>query len=236
MGISILELVQRELKQANFVTDIAFPGQKYPVLTEPVAAVHLEKVDRASLTVTVEVNIICPASLGGTTCELEALRATEVLRWAGAVCIQNGCTYDGLAQVYQVSVMATFTGITEADDCTIGPGFTVRINGLRVLNVVSFTAEHSAAHKTQFAMGENAPVGISPGKRLWEIRLEEVIPAGTAEVAQSADLFELKLTTDIQVENFYHCRWLSEKREFTRDGLHRIRTGVAMSREVSAVE
>lgn len=236
MGISILELVQRELKQANFKTDIAFPGQKYPVLTEPVAVVHLEKVDRASLSVTVEVNIICPASFGGTACEVEALRATEVLRWAGAVCIQNGCTYDGLAQVYQVSVMATFTGITEPDDCSIGPGFYVRINGLRVLNVVSFTAERSASHRTQYAMGENAPVGISPGKWIWEIRLEELIPAGTSEVPQDTELFELKLKTDIQIEDFYHCRWLSEKREFTRDGLRRIRTGVAMSREVSAVE
>ena len=236
MGISILELVLRELKQANFVADIAFPGQKYPVLTEPVAAVHLEKVDRASLTVTVEVNIICPAALGGTTCELEALRATEVLRWAGAKCIQNGCTYDGLAQVYQVSVLATFTGITEADDCAIGPGFTVRVNGLRLPNAVAFTAEKEAEHKAQYAMGENAPVGISPGSWLWKLQLEELIPAGTPEVTQGTELFELELTTDIQVEDFFHCRWLSEKREYTRDGLRRIRTGISMSREVSAVE
>jgi hypothetical protein len=54
LGISILELVLRLLRQENFTADIAYPGQKYPVLTEPVAAVHLEKVDRANLTVTVE--------------------------------------------------------------------------------------------------------------------------------------------------------------------------------------
>ena len=233
MGISILERVVRELRQENFEADIAYPGQKYPVLTDPVAAVHLQKVDRASLTVTVEVNIICPASLGGTTCELEALRATEVLRWAGAVCVQNGCRYDGLAQVYEVAVLATFTGITEADDCTIGPGFTVKINRLLVQNAIGFTAQQKADHQVQFAMGENAPVGISPGSWTWQLELEELIPAGSAETLQSAELFELELTTAVQTETFYHCRWLSEKREFTKAGLRRTRTGIAMSREVS---
>lgn len=236
MGISILELVLRELRQSRFHADIAYPGQKYPVLTEPVAAVHLQKVDRASLTVTVEINIICPAALGGTTCELEALRATEVLRWAGAVCVQNGCSYDGLAQVYQVSVLATFTGITEADDCTIGPGFWVHINDLQLRNATVFAAEQTGENQVQYAMGENEPVGICPGKKLWTIRLEEVIPAGTSEVAQTTELFTLRLTTSIQEETFFHCWWESEKREYTRDGLHRVRTGVAIRREVALIE
>ena len=236
MGISILELVLRELRQARFQADIAFPGQKYPILTEPVAAVHLEKVDRDSLTVTVEVNIICPASLGGTVCELEALRATEVLRWAGAECVQNGCSYDGLAQVYQVSVLATFIGITEADDCTIGPGFTVHMNEVRLKNAVSFTAERRENHLVQYAMGENDPVGISPGSKGWTIRLEERIPVGSPEVGQMTELFELRLTTPIQKEYFFHCRWESEKREYTRNGLYRVRTGIAMTREVVPIE
>ena len=99
MGISILELVLRKLRQARFTADVAYPGQKFPEIKSTVAAVHIEKVDRANMTVTVEVNIISPADLGGTACEVEALRATDALRWAGAVCVQNGCTYDGVSQV-----------------------------------------------------------------------------------------------------------------------------------------
>lgn len=233
MGISILERVIQTLREENFEADIAFPGQKYPVLTQPVAAVHLQKVDRANLTVTVEVNVICPAILGGAVCEMEALRATEVLRWDGAVCIQNECSYDGLAQVYVVSVLATFTGVTDAENCTIGPGFTVTINGLQVRDVISFTAEQKADHQAQFAIGENAPVGIIPGSWLWHLELEELIPAGSAETIQSEELFELKLDTNLQAETFFHCRWLTEKREFTKSGLRRIRTGIAMSRKVA---
>lgn len=232
MGISILEMVLRLLRQEDFTADIAYPGQKYPVLTEPVAAVHLEKVDRSSLTVTVEVNIICPASLGGTTCELEALRATEVLRWAGATCIQHGCSYDGLAQVYEVSVMATFTGVTEEDSCVIGPGFTVHVSDIYHPYAISFTATETADHEVRYAVGEIAPIGLSPGSTAWKLELEELIPAGSPEAEQPADLFTLKLTTDIQTEYYYHCRWTSVKREFTRDGLRKTRVGYAMSKEV----
>ena len=141
MGISILALVLRRLREENFQADVAYPGQVSPQIREPVAAVHIEKVDRSNLSVTVEVNIICPAALGGTACEVEALRATEVLRWAGAVCVQNGCSYDGVGQVYVVSVLATFTCITEADDCTMGPGFKVFIAELLMPYAVSFSAE-----------------------------------------------------------------------------------------------
>ncbi len=231
MGISILELVLRRLREENFTADIAYPGQKFPMITDTVAAVHIEKVDRAGMTVTVEVNIISPASMGGTACELEALRATEVLRWAKAVCIQNGCTYDGVAQVYVVSILATFTGVTEADDCTIWPGFYVYINGIRQPYAVGFSEEELPGYQAEYAMGESEPAGISRGSYLWNICLEERIPAGSPETAEPAGAFQLKVTTDLKTETYYYCRWTSVKREFTKDGLRRTRKGISMLRE-----
>ena len=231
MGISILELVLRRLREEQFQADIAYPGQKFPQITEPVAAVHIEKVDRANLTVTIEVNIICPASMGGTTCELEALRATEVLRWARAVCVQNGCTYDGISQVYVVSILATFTGITEADDCTIGPGFTVYINEIFQPYVISVQEEEVPGYQAEYVMGESAPAEISRGSYLWNIQMEELIPAGSAESEEPAGAFQLKIETDVKTEVYYHCRWTSIKREFSKAGLRRTRKGIAMLRQ-----
>lgn len=231
VGISILELVLRRLRQENFNADIAYPGQKFPRITEPVAAVHIAKVDRASLTVTVEVNIVCPGSMGGTVCEVEALRATEVLRWSGAVCIQSGCRYDGVAQVYAVPILATFTAVTEADDCVIGPGFYVYINGLRQPNATAFSEEEVTGCQAEFVMGEAAPAGASRGSCLWQIQLEELIPAGSPETVEPAAGFELKVVTDRKTEVYEHCDWTSIRREFTRDGLRRIRRGLAMLRE-----
>ena len=230
MGISILELVLRRLREENFLADVAFPGQKYPVITEPVAAVHIEKVDRANLTVTVEVSVICPAALGGVYCEVEALRATEVLRWAGATCIQNGCEYNGLAQVYVVSILATFTCVTEAENCTLGPGFQVFVDKVAMPFAVSFQSEHIINSEVHFEMGSDMPAGTSSGRWMWEIRLEELIPAGNIEEDYHMGVFELRLESDTVTETYSECRWTSVSREFTRQGLRRIRRGISRRR------
>ncbi len=232
MGLSILELVLRRLREAGFDADVAYPGQKYPQISDTVAAVHIEKVDRANLTVTLEVNIICPASLGGTACEVEALRATEVLQWDGAVCVQNGCTYDGASQVYIVAVLATYTCVTEEDDCTLGPGFRVFIDEIYQPFAVSFSEEETCSHQAEFEMGETAPIGISLGKRLWNITMEELILPGSPEAPNPESAFELMIVRDAGTEIYYHCRWLTVKRELSRSGLRRIRTGIAMDKEV----
>ena len=151
----------RRLRNAEFQVDVAYPGQKFPQITKTVAAVHIQKVDRANMTVTLEVNIISPASLGGTACELEALRATEVLQWDSAICVQNGCTYDGASQVYVVAVLATYTCVTEADSCTLGPGFYACINGTSCL--LSGTVIRFDAFGTSIAYHQYIAHGTSYG-------------------------------------------------------------------------
>ena len=231
MGYSILELVLRRLREDGFTADIAFPGQKFPQISDTVAAVHIEKVDRANLEVTVEISIICPASMGGTVCEVKALRATEVLRWSGAVCVQNGCTYDGVAQVYVVSVLATFTGITEAEDCSIGPGFYCYVDNQIHRFVIGFSAVQETGAAAEYVIGEAAPVATSLGTQAWQIQLEELIPVGSPEFDNPTEPCVVKILTDQKTEIYSGCRWTQIRREFTRQGLRRIRTGVALLRE-----
>ena len=235
MGISILELVLRRLREENFLADVAFPGQKYPAIRDPVAAVHIEKVDRANLTVTVEVSIICPGELGGAYCEVEALRATEVLRWAGATCVQNGCEYDGHAQVYVVRILATFTCVTEAENCVMGPGFHVYVQERPILFALSFEAEQVTDLEARYVMGEDDPVGISSGSRIWKLRLEELIPWGNLVEENPEGAFQLRLESDTVTETYFNCRWTSVRREFTRQGLRRVRTGISMLRQEAQV-
>ena len=231
MGYSILELVLRRLRQAGFRADAAYPGQKYPQIGETVATAHIEKVDRANLTVTMEVSIISPAAAGGTACEVEALRATEILRWAGAVCVQNGCTYDGVSQVYVVSILATFTGTTDADDCVIWPGFYCYVDGKIQRFAANIRVEEVTGRQLEYAMGEAAPTGISEGCHYWNIELEEVIPAGSAVTAEAGTDFTLKLITGEKTEEFEHCTWLSTARTYSKEGLRRVHKGVALSRK-----
>lgn len=230
MGYSILELVLRRLRQAGFRADIAYPGQKYPQIGETVATVHIEKVDRANLTVTMEVSILCPASTGGTACEIEALRATEILRWAGAVCVQDGCTYDGVSQVYVVNVLATFTGTTDENDCVIWPGFYCYVDDLIQRFAIGITVEEETGRKAEFVMGEAAPTGVSEGSHYWNIQLEELIPAGSGVSEEPGAEFVLRLVTDEKTEEFTGCTWLSTRREYTKAGLRRIHKGIALAR------
>ena len=231
MGMSILDLVLMKLKQYGFTADVAFPGQKYPAISDTVAAVHLESVDRTGRTVTVEVNIISPAALGGTHCEVEALRATEALRWAGGRCIQKGCTYDGVSQVYMVAVQATFIGVTGEDSYTAGPGFLVFINNSYHSRVRVFREEESGDCAVAHAMGETLPTGLAPGNKVWKLYLEEMIPYDSPEQAEPAGEFTLKVQLPDKTETYTGCRWTQVQRELSQDGLRRIRTGFALGRQ-----
>lgn len=169
--------------------------------------------------------------MGGTACEVEALRATEILRWSGAVCIQNGCTYDGISQVYVVAILATFTCVTEASKCSLGPGFRAYINDIVQPNAIAFSEEEVSGVQAEYVTGESAPAGASQGSSLWYIQLEELFPAGTPEKAEPVGAFTLEISTDVKTELYYHCRWTSVKREFSREGLRKTRKGIAMLRQ-----
>ena len=236
MGSAILELVLAKLREAGIPADVAYPGQRCPVITAPVAAVHIEKVDRADLEVTVGIRIISPSSLGGSHCELAALRAAEVLRQAGAECVQNGCRYEGVAQVYEVSILAAFTCAADGDAYTLGPGFRVFVDGVQMGHAVSFRAEQTIKSQAHYEMGSDAPAGISGGSWIWEIRLEELIPTDSPEAAHPEGEFQLRLERDGMTETYSGCRWTSVRREFTRQGLRRIRTGICLTRGESIGE
>ncbi len=228
-------MVLRTLRQERFSASVAFPGQKFPQIADTVAAVHIEQVDRANLTVTVEVSIICPASMGGTACEMEALRATEVLRWSGAVCVQNGCRYDGVAQVYTVQILATYSGVTEQDSCKVWRGFYCYRNDIRRMFARSFTSEYRNGAQAEYVMGEMLPVASSLGSRVWEIRLEELVPVGSPEPEDDEGEFTLQVDTEQKSEVYTGCRWSSVKRVVDQKGVHRVSTGFARSREVNAL-
>lgn len=233
MGNSILELVLRHLQEDGFTVCGAYPGQMFPQIREPVAAVHIEQVDRANLTVTLEISLLYPGRLGGSACELEALRITESLRATGAVCVQRGCTYDGASQLYTVSILATYTGVTETADCKIWPGFYCYINQQRLPYIQSFTAEETADTQPVYSLDTAAVLAFSTGKRLWQLETVEQIPVGEAEVSAPEGEFSLRIETDPLTEVFTGCHWYSVRRQRSKEGLYRICKGYALNREVT---
>lgn len=231
MGISILEMVVQHLRQKGFPADIAYPGQKYPQITRVVAAVHILTVDRSGRTVTLEVNVLCPGAMGGTQCELEALRATELLRQLGGRCIQKGCRYDGAGQVYVVPIDATFTAMTEAESHVMGPGYHVYIDEQHHPHVVSFAQEQHLVTEPVEELGRSRPAAQVPQQSWWSLRLEELIPVGAEEQPQPRRGFTLKVVTGSRGEIYTGCLWQSIRREYTALGLRRICQGTAAGKK-----
>ncbi len=231
MSGTILDRVLEQLREADFTAVAAYPGQKFSGISGIMAAVQIQEASPADGTVTVKVDILSPASMGGAACQLAALRAGEALYQAGGECVQKACSFDGGARMYTVPILAAFACIPGEDSLTIGQGFQVYAGGVLLPYALSFQAEQKLDHGVQFAMGETAPVGVSLGSWYWAITLEEQIPPGLPETAHPAESFTLRVVSDTAAESYAQCRWTNVRREFTRQGLRRVCTGIALLRE-----
>lgn len=231
MGSPILETVLRILQEVGFTAVSAYPGQKFPQVAGPVAAVHIHKVDNSSRTVTVEVTILCPSGMGGAACEEAALTATAAMQSVQAVCLQNGCIYDGVTQVYSVSILATFSGIPEEKDCTMGVGFQIHLDDVYHPWAVAFSEEKVREQTLEFATRSPVAVAITSGSYYWNLRLEELVPPGFSETAEPGAEFQIRVVRNGKTDCYGPCRWSSVTRSFTPEGLRRVCKGIALMRE-----
>lgn len=233
MGSVILQRVLTALKNGGFAAELAYPGRKMPQITGPVAAVHMARVDSAALTSTVSVTILSPGELGGSACEAEAMEAMELLLGCGAVCVQEGCVYDRVSQLYAVEIRASFAGVSWPEGTT-GAGFSVSINGVSHGCAVAFQSEETRDFTAEYVTTDPLPMANGTGMIQWSLRLEEQIPVGTAEPAEPGPGFSLVVSTDEKKEVYTGCQWISISREYSSQGLRRLRKGFALKREETA--
>lgn len=232
MGNVTLQQVLSALKAGGFAAELAYPGRTMPRITGPVAAVHMEKVDSAALTSTVAVSILCPGELGGAACEEAAMGALELLVGCGAACIQRGCVYDRVSQLYAVEISAAFTSPSQPEEeIPDDPGFSIAIDGVQQDCAVSFLSEETRGYTAEYVTTEPLPMASAPGTVQWSLRLEERIPVGTAEPAEPSPGFSLVVTTGEKRERYTGCQWTCVSREYDGQGLRRIRKGFALNRE-----
>lgn len=228
-----IDTVLEVLEKTGISAAMAYPGQAAPAITGSVAAVQLEKLDLAEGTQTVAVHILCPAALGGNTCEAEAQRAAQALHKAGAACVQDGCVYDRVGQTYRCVIHAAFpTAAVGTGD--LAPFFTVVLDGKRRSYCKAFRSEETTGCQPEYLCGNAEPVSSSTGKHLFWLRLEEWIPAGVAQGESVSGTFTLEIFLPGQIETYTGCRWTGITREFSPAGLRQIREGFAQSRKVES--
>jgi len=223
LGTIVSGVIDR-LRSAGIRSDEAYPGRQIPALTGAVAAVRLGRVDRSVRTTRVQVVIMSPASLGGSSCEVTALRAVEVLQDMGGTCVKEMCRFDEMANVFYSEIDAAFFGTALENSWSAGPGYSVKLGAQPLDHVVRFSAQRST-DKEVTAIGDAK----------WSFTLEELLPPGTSEPSDPAEPFTVTVSRPGGEESFTGCTWSMVKREETIRGVTQIRQGIAEKRNVMGI-
>lgn len=222
MGGLILDSVINMLNHGGIRAEAAYPAGRITRVTEPVAAVSLDKADQKSQTVTVRVDILGPKESGGYICQKKALEACTILEEGGAVCCQEGCHFLNKGNVFRVTVRAVFRGTARANELEEMPHFEIRIGELTLPYACGFTAEqipNSTGELVQDAF--------------WKFTLEEFFPWGVLDGLAAESLFVLELRNMGVMERYKNCQWTGKKRIAEEMGIRQIRTGKAEERSMT---
>lgn len=221
MGQMIVDKVTQLLIAQGIRAERAFPTERIARITEPVAAVSLEKADLDARTAVVLVEILAPQESGGYLCQTKALEACAVLETAGAACSQGGCDFLSKGHLFRVPVKAVFQGVARADDMEAVPQFTIKTGSLTLSYACGFTAK-------QVLSSEDNSLQSEP----WELTVEEFFPWGTMDTLVAEEPFRLQLKCMGKTEQYENCRWTSRKRTVEEKGIRQFRTATAASRSI----
>ena len=219
MGQMILDEVTQLLLAGGIRAESAFPSERITRITEPVAAVSLEKADLSARTVTVLAEILGPQENGGYLCQKKALQACAILEEAGATCTVGGCDFLNKGNVFRVPVKATFRGMARSTELEEVPGFTIVTGPLTLTYACGFSAEQAVKSSTTSL--QNAP---------WEFVVEEFFPWGVQDTLEADEPFMLDIRSLGNVERYEDCSWTERKRIVEERGIRQIRKGKAEGR------
>lgn len=224
MGRPDLKKVIDGLQEQGYRTDRAFPGERMPHIQKPAVAVALQKEEETSQTLAV--TVLYPENMGGSACEDDAQLVAGFLRSMGYACVQEHCQYDGKSDRFYVRILATWS------DELAGLPYSVSIEGTLMQHTTGFTAEQKTETLAIGAMGQAEPAGFVAAAQPWTVKLEELIPRDAVEPEDPGEPFAMIVRRGAIGEYYQGCRWISNHREDTWEGLRRVRTGVALTRSI----
>ena len=221
MGQMIVDQVVQLLNGGNVRTEAAFPSGKIIRVTEPVAAVSLEKADMAEHSAVVLVEVLAPRESGGYACQKKALEVCKILEEEGAVCVQGRCSFVGQSDLFRVPVKATFYGIFRPNTAQALVQPVLVAGGMTLERMCDFSAR-------QEVVGTNS-IYDAP----WEFTVEEFFPWGEFNTLEPDEPFTMDLRYEGNIERFEQCRWTHRERIKERGGIRQIRKGKATGRSLT---
>lgn len=225
MGRPDITAVIRKLQQEGYRAARAFPGVKMPHIQKPAVAVALH--EERSESQTLAVSVLYPETMGGGACEDDACRVADILREQGYVCIQEHCQYDGKSDRFSVRILAVWEEPKPED-----APFSVSVEGTLMKYVEAFSSEQKSSVIPIRVMGQTEPVGYVSMPQPWTFTMEELIPVDMEEPAELVEPFSFLVRRGGIGEYYQGCRWTSQIRRDTEQGLVKVRTGTAESRSI----
>lgn len=214
-----LNTVIAGLQREGYRTGRAFPGERMPHIQKPAVAVALQK--EASGSQTLAVTVLYPENMGGGACEDDARVVAGFLRGMGYECVQEHCQYDGKSDRFFVRILATWNDV-QAD-----APYTVTVGE----NLMRYTTSFQAEQKINVEDWDGRD-GENSASAPWSLTLEEMIPRDVEEPEDVAAPFALTVSRGTVEESYSDCCWSSYNRLDTQEGLRKVRTILALKRNV----
>ena len=214
-----LNTVIAGLQREGYRTGRAFPGERMPHIQKPAVAVALQK--EASGSQTLAVTVLYPENMGGGACEDDARVVAGFLRGMGYECVQEHCQYDGKSDRFFVRILATWNDV-QAD-----APYTVTVGE----NLMRYTTSFQAEQKINVEDWDGTD-GENSASAPWTLTLEEMIPRDVEEPEDVAAPFALTVSRGTVEESYSDCCWSSHNRLDTQEGLRKVRTILALKRNV----
>ena len=221
----ILDRVVDRLIESGISAYLAYPGTAQTDIGEGCAAVSLEKMEYTTRSAVVLVSVMVPVSAGGAACQKLGIRVGGVLEAMGAVCVQEGCRFDGYADGYCVNVRGTFYGADVTEQWESAASFRVKLEDTELGNTVGFQAEQEV----------DAVTGEPLSSAVWIFRLEETFGRGEGPMPAPTEPFTITVLRSGSTDVYRECKWTAVALENTATGLRQIRQGVAKSRSFMVV-
>ena len=190
-----------------------------PHIQKPAVAVALQK--EASGSQTLAVTVLYPENMGGGACEDDARVVAGFLRGMGYECVQEHCQYDGKSDRFFVRILATWNDV-QAD-----APYTVTVGE----NLMRYTTSFQAEQKINVEDWDGRD-GENSASAPWTLTLEEMIPRDVEEPEDVAVPFVLTVSRGTVEESYSDCCWSSYNRLDTQEGLKKVRTVLALKRNV----
>lgn len=228
MGIEWLEQVVQRLTSGGFRAQSGYPGDRAMHLTDTALAVNLTGMNAETATVTV--TVLEPRSRGLAQCQAQAAAALDALAADGEQWSFSGWQYEEKPDCYRVDVIGTRSLGTE----TSKGGRRVLIGEEIQENVTDFLAKQSADRRLIRPHGQAEPIGVTPGMDGWTIQLTQLIPPGESEPTEVEEPFTLTVIRGGWSRVYQKCYWSEYTSRQMESGTQVVRSGFALSREVSA--